>query len=264
MKKLINISQNKIENELINTVSAIELHEKLEVKKDFSSWIKVQIKRGMFDENIDFITLPLKGDSKKAILQANGLYRNEKGQVLKVDYILTIDTAKHIAMMSGTQKGKDIRKFFIEAEKELREIKAQPPKTRSKEWKKIRQDGKEVRRSLTDTVQKFIEYAKKQGSTNADRYYSNITVTTYKALKLISSVKEIDEKFRDTLNQIHLQFLGTAENLVLEIMENEMLKGTFYKEIFQIAKEKVLEFAKVVIPVIEFKPRPKNGILPLF
>ena len=143
-------------------------------------------------------------------------------------------------------------------------MKPQIPKTRTKEWKKIRQDGKEVRRSLTDTVQKFIEYAKEQGSTNADWYYSNITVTTYKALKLISSAKEIDEKFRDTLNQIHLQFLGTAENLVLEIMENEMLKGTFYKDVFQIAKEKVLEFAKVVIPVIEFKPRPQNGILPLF
>jgi len=128
-------------------------------------------------------------------------------------------------------------------------------------WKGERLKGKSVRRSLTNTIQRFVEYAKNQGSENADWYYSTITVETYKALKLISKAKEIGKDFRDTLNQIHLQFLGTAENIALEVIEDEMQKGTHYKDIFKIAKEKVLEFARVVIPVMEFKDRPKVGHL---
>jgi len=124
-------------------------------------------------------------------------------------------------------------------------------------WKTERVKGKVARRSLTDTIQSFIKYAEKQGSKNANRYYSNITVTTYKALELIEKAGDIGDNFRDTLNAIHLQFLGTAENIALEIFEDEMKKDTPYKEIFQIAKKKIIEFATVIIPVLELKPRER-------
>jgi phage anti-repressor protein/very-short-patch-repair endonuclease len=96
MIELIKISQAKIGDEEQHVVSARDLHKKLGVKKDFSDWIKIQIQRGFFEENIDFVVVPLKGVSEKVTLYSNGLYRNEKGQVIPVDYILTLVTATNI------------------------------------------------------------------------------------------------------------------------------------------------------------------------
>ncbi|BAU12900.1 hypothetical protein LEP3755_34330 [Leptolyngbya sp. NIES-3755] len=39
---------------------------------------------------------------------------------------LTIDCFKQFCMMAGTERGKEVRKYFLQCEKELKEIKAQP------------------------------------------------------------------------------------------------------------------------------------------
>jgi phage anti-repressor protein len=122
MNNNLNISfeiiESSFETEIKQTINARELHEKLGVKKDFSDWFKTQIKRGMFDENIDFIAIPLKGEGEIR-KNSRGLLIDSTGKILQIDYFLTIDTAKHIALMSGTQKGKEIRQYFIELEKEF-------------------------------------------------------------------------------------------------------------------------------------------------
>jgi phage anti-repressor protein len=102
------IIKQQINNETVNSVSARNLHNELGVKKDFSSWIKAQFKRGFFEENIDYVVFTQKGE-------------NLKGGRPSIDYIVTLDTAKEIAMMSGTQKGKEVRNYFIEVEKRFRE-----------------------------------------------------------------------------------------------------------------------------------------------
>ncbi len=73
------------------------------MKKDFSNWIKSQIDRAGLVKDKDFITYALKGVG---------------GKFDGVDYILTTESAKHIAMMSQSKKGKDIRDYFIEIEKQ--------------------------------------------------------------------------------------------------------------------------------------------------
>ena len=44
----------------------------------------------------------------------------------------------------------------------------------NRDWKKIRDECKEFRRIETDTIQRFVEYAKNQGSKSAGFYYKNI------------------------------------------------------------------------------------------
>ena len=44
----------------MDTVSGKELHEFLEIKKDYSSWVKVQIERGMFEKSNDYCIVPRK------------------------------------------------------------------------------------------------------------------------------------------------------------------------------------------------------------
>jgi len=88
--------------------NARELWKTLEIRRDFSNWIKSQINSLGLEENFDLITTR----QKRRI--ANGGYKEV------TEYILTLDTAKHIAMASRTKKGKEVRLYFIEVEKRYR------------------------------------------------------------------------------------------------------------------------------------------------
>lgn len=104
--ELIKIQQLTIGSGKVNAVNARDLHEFLMVRNDFSTWIKDQIARGRFVEKRDF----------EVFLENQG---NPFGGRPRTDYALTIDCAKHIAMMSGTEKGYEVREYFIECEKKL-------------------------------------------------------------------------------------------------------------------------------------------------
>lgn len=86
----------------VQVVSARELYKVLGVKTRFSQWTKQNFKH--FRENIDFTSVVT------TTLVNNGAERELQ------DYALTIEMAKHIAMMSGTDKGYEIRDYFIKVE----------------------------------------------------------------------------------------------------------------------------------------------------
>lgn len=84
-------------------VNARDLHKMLEVKAEFSHWIKRRIKQCKFEENYDY-TLVVKKDE-----QVSGAkYLNE--------YIISVDMTKHLGMMERNEKGHEIRKYYIEQE----------------------------------------------------------------------------------------------------------------------------------------------------
>lgn len=87
-------------------VNARELHDQLMVGKDFTTWIRDRIDKYGFIENEDYtLTLTKIG---------------ERQNVTRHDYILTLDTAKEIAMVQNNEMGRVIRKYFIEIEKRYR------------------------------------------------------------------------------------------------------------------------------------------------
>lgn len=100
--ELVKIERNQIAGKTVQTANARELHTFLAVKKDFSDWIKAQIKRAMLTDGADYITVPQKG---------------EGGKFTAIEYHLTIEAGKHIAMLAGTAKGKEVREYFIECER---------------------------------------------------------------------------------------------------------------------------------------------------
>ena len=102
----IAIKKHHIGNEIINSVNARDIYLELGIKKDFSDWIKQQIKALFLDENIDYMVYHQKGG-------------NLQGGRPTIEYIVTLDTAKHIAMSSRTKKGKEVRDYFIKCEKQL-------------------------------------------------------------------------------------------------------------------------------------------------
>ena len=115
MKDLIPVKQNK-QGELL--VSAKDLHKILKVEKAFSTWIQLQLENVDAIENKDFF--PLKEEST--------------GGRPSIDYALKIDISKEICMVVGvaprtneeTKKlSKQVRKYFIECERQLKENKLQ-------------------------------------------------------------------------------------------------------------------------------------------
>lgn len=99
--KLINI---KVEDDQ-QLVSARDLYNALEVKKRFSAWKEQNFKD--FEEGTDFTGVP-EGTPVKG--------GNGNVQYLD-DYAVTLDMAKELCMMSKTAKGKEIRQYFIQVEK---------------------------------------------------------------------------------------------------------------------------------------------------
>ena len=104
MNKLINITLNENHEPV---VSARDLHKGLEISKRFSAWFEQNSK--LFIENEEFTSVP-KGTP---VIGGNGNI-----QYLD-DFALTIDMAKQLAMMSRTDKGKEVRKYFIQVEKDF-------------------------------------------------------------------------------------------------------------------------------------------------
>ena len=105
-------------------VSLRELHEGLKIKSKFNDFAKRMCGYG-FEENIDYI----KVTQKKVTLNNEGKNRayNED------DYIITTDMAKEICMIQRSDIGREFRKYFIECEKQLKEVKSNIPQITEKQ-----------------------------------------------------------------------------------------------------------------------------------
>lgn len=88
----------------IKIVYGKDLHKSLEVKTDFSTWVKRRLSECDAEENEDFDLLP------KIEEQVSGIKHT-------IEYVIKLDTAKEMAMLERNDKGKQVRKYFIDVEK---------------------------------------------------------------------------------------------------------------------------------------------------
>lgn len=102
MNELINVTLNENHEPV---VSGRQLHEALGVKTKYADWFNRMIDYG-FTENQDFLLLKNE--------QQTG-----RGGHNKVDHVLKLDMAKEIAMIQRTDKGKEVRQYFIQVEKDF-------------------------------------------------------------------------------------------------------------------------------------------------
>ncbi len=102
MTELMNVTVNENDEQVL---SARELHKHLEINSKYTTWINRMIDYG-FTENVDYIShFPNLGST------LNG------GQN-KIDHIIKLDMAKEIAMLQRSEKGKEMRKYLIQLEKD--------------------------------------------------------------------------------------------------------------------------------------------------
>lgn len=116
MNSLVNVWLTEKGNQ---AVSAKELHSYLEVGRDFSNWIKNRIEKYDFIENKDFCKLYFDSISGERLTYANFSVGENKGFV-RIEYVLTLNMAKELAMIENNEKGKQARKYFIDCEEKFK------------------------------------------------------------------------------------------------------------------------------------------------
>lgn len=87
-------------------VSGRQLHEALGVNSNYTTWFDRMTEYG-FTENEDYVLLSNFGN------------QTGRGGHNKVDHIIKLDMAKEIAMIQRTDKGKEVRQYFIQVEKDF-------------------------------------------------------------------------------------------------------------------------------------------------
>lgn len=99
MNELINVTLNDNHEPI---VSGRQLHEALGVKTPYDKWFPRMTEYG-FTENEDFSTI---------LSESTGGRR-------ATDHIIKLDMAKEIAMIQRTERGKQVRQYFIQVEKDF-------------------------------------------------------------------------------------------------------------------------------------------------
>lgn len=92
-------------------VSARDLHEFLQSGWQFSDWIQDRIRKYGLVEGQDFFRETCKTPG---------------GGRPRVEYWLRLDTAKELAMVENNERGRQVRRYFIEVERRYRQMTAAP------------------------------------------------------------------------------------------------------------------------------------------
>lgn len=103
MNELINVTLNDNQEPV---VSGRQLHEALEVKTRYNDWFNRMTEYG-FIENQDYRAIT----QKRVTAQGNSTNQ--------VDHVIKLDMAKEIAMIQRTERGKQVRQYFIQVEKDF-------------------------------------------------------------------------------------------------------------------------------------------------
>lgn len=101
LDQIINIESGNIGGAVRQTANARDLHAFLKVATRFNDWIASRIDQYGFIENQDFATFtenPVKGRPT-------------------IEYAISIDMAKELAMVERNAEGKQARQYFIECER---------------------------------------------------------------------------------------------------------------------------------------------------
>jgi anti-repressor protein len=105
MENQIAVIERLIGERTVLSISARDLHTFLESRADFTTWMKKQIERVRLVEGRDY-------------LLHSFVEQLPSGAKSKIDYFLSMESGKHVAMMSGSERGHEVREYFLECERQ--------------------------------------------------------------------------------------------------------------------------------------------------
>lgn len=185
MKELIKITEQNGNQ----AVSARELHKFLEITERFSNWFERMLQYG-FTENIDY--------------QGCEFFNTLANQVL-IDYALTLDCAKEIAMLQRSERGKMARQYFIECEKQLRSGKFALPTTYKEALQSLLEEVEAKERLQAQNDLQRIELQKQAPKV---AYYEDVLTSksTYNANQIAKELGMSAVTLNKRLHELKVQY----------------------------------------------------------
>ncbi|OCG10534.1 antA/AntB antirepressor family protein [Gilliamella apicola] len=216
---LVPVKEITIKGKLQQTVSAKALHSCLKVGNDFSTWIKGRIKEYDLIKGDDFLifdSLEFRNQSTN-----NKQWSTKRGGDRKnIDHILTIGTAKELAMIENNEHGRAIRKYFIRCEEHLKSI---APAIQKKELKRLkaRNEAENYSRPMCDalTIHRLSlgKETKPHNYTNEFNMINGIVLgMTAKAFR---KTHNITGDIRDYLNEENLSQIAYLERSNITLLD---------------------------------------------
>lgn len=177
-------------------VNARELWRALESRQDFSTWVKKRLQDVDAEKGRDYCLLHEKMEQPS-------------GAKHRIEYIVTMDTAKEMAMLERNDMGKMVRRYFIEAEKRYRELKI------------IRARSKAERRLFTDILKEVLPESPHKNwryKQFTDLVYKHVTGYTAKQLREIYD-KPKDFNVRELLTPQQLREVAKYESIIQGLLQ---------------------------------------------
>ena len=187
--------------------NARDLHKALQVGRKFATWITERIKEYGFVENQDFIAI----SQNREIGFGRG----------KNDYHITLNMAKELAMVEKTEVGRQVRKYFIQCERE-RFIGIQHKALShliSKEQADTIQRAVEERSQRTGEPYQKI-YAGLHTYLNIDSYRAMPVEHYTAALKYLESIPNAPDMFKSAVVENNVLRTINADGRWLVIVKN--------------------------------------------
>lgn len=173
-------------------------------------------------------------------------FQTEKsgGRPMSYCYLNEEQTAFLITLMKNSKKSvtfkKKLTKEFFRLRDTLQQIAANQ---KNVEWLEKRKQGKTARISETDEIKNFVEYAKSQGSKNAEKYYMLLTSMENKALFFL------EQKFknvREVLKGHQLETISNADRIISRQLQKCVDEKRPYKDGYKMAKKAIESFSDLI------------------
>ncbi len=135
---------------------------------------------------------------------------------------------------------KNLTKEFYHQRSVISELIAQQ---KDPNWQNVRFDGKIVYKQKTTVINQFVDYATKQGSTSAKRYYSNLAKMENNALFF---VEQKYTNLREIMTIKQLMQVSTADDVIERALIDGMNNDLDYHDIYKLAKSRIVSFADII------------------
>ena len=238
MKDLIKIEVNENQEPIVN---GRELHRALEVKTAYKDWFKRMCEYG-FTEKIDFCS----------ILSESTGGRPETNHAIK------LDMAKEIAMIQRNERGKEVRKYFIQVEKDFNS----PEKIMARALKIA--EGKLNVLQLENTQQKQIIGELKPKADYLDTILQNKGLVTITAIAKDYGMS--GEKMNEKLHKLGVQYNQSKQWFLYSKYHNQ---GYTHSETIDLTHKNGTKFVKMNTKWTQkgrlflYELLKKNGIIPI-
>lgn len=113
---LVPVFTGSLQDQTVQLCNARDLHAFLDVARDFATWMKKRLSQYAFIEGEDFSTVWW------------NIPDGQPGRP-RIDYHLTLDMAKELAMIENNDQGRRARRYFIQCERAAMQAAAPPPAT---------------------------------------------------------------------------------------------------------------------------------------